>query len=431
MFPVSSEECRKHISSLNNSYYGINSIPIKILKEIKDLISYPLSCLINCSFENGIFPTILKNGKIAPILKSGDSKSINNYRPITVLPLFSKIFEKCMSARLTKFLTKFSLITPNQFGFVKGLSCFDAISSLMEYLYSQINKNKHVISVFIDLKKAYDTVNHTILLKKMESYGVRGISSDWFKSYLKDRPQCVRIGKSESEYEICRFGVPQGSVLGSLLFLIYINDLPEVSSKLFSVLYADDTCLSLSNHDYNQLIADFNIELEKVNIWLVKNRLSLNVAKTITINFSKRKNNINSSNTLKLNGLHLNYHNEVKYLGMIIDRNLSFKPFIDKISSKISKTLGVLYRISINTPKFILIKLYYALIYPYLIYCNIIWGGANTCLPSKILILQKRAVRILNSSSYLEHSDPLFLTGPLHSREPIFDIIDFCLLGLI
>ena len=407
MFPVSKNECENIIASLNNTNYGQNSIPTKILKKVKDIISYPLSKLINCSFQAGIFPNKLKIGKITPIFKNDNPQILSNYRPINVLPLYSKIFEKCMSNRLTKFLSKFSLLSPNQFGFQKGLSCFDAISSLVEYLYKQINENKHVLSVFIDLKKAYDTVNHKILLAKLKSYGVRGIALDWFTSYLENRFQCVRVGNSESEYEPSTIGVPQGSVLGGLLFLIYINDLPNVSDKLFTVLYADDTCMSLSNQNYDKLVEDFNFELNKINKWLIKNRLSLNTAKTVTINFSKRAN-FSPSISLKMNDVNLIHSNDVKYLGVLIDKNLNFKPHVEKVCAKVSRTLGVLYRISINTPELILVKLYYALVYPYLTYCNIIWGGASACHLNKIMLLQKRAVRIITSSNYLEHSTPLF-----------------------
>ena len=408
LYPVTKNECENLISHLNDTYYGLDSLSGKMFKKVKDLLSYPLSILINQSFSSGIFPDILKKGTITPIFKHGDAKNTSNFRPITILPLFSKIFEKCMSTRLTKFLTKFSILSNNQFGFIKGISCLDAVSALIEYLYRQINEKKYVISLFIDLRKAYDTVNHEILLGKLNSYGVRGIPLNWFKNYLENRFQCVRIGEHRSVFERTTIGVPQGSVLGSLLFLVYINDLPKVSNKLFSVLYADDTCMSLSNPNYETLINEFNIELNKINFWLCKNRLSLNITKTIAINFSKKYVPINSTEILKMNGNAIEFSKNVKYLGVFLDSSLSFREHINLICSKVSKTVGVLYRISSSAPKSILLKLYYSMIYPYFIYCNLIWGGATNILINPLFLLQKRVVRIITKSSYLEHSNPLF-----------------------
>ena len=408
LFPVTESECYKIINNLNNTSYGLNNLSTKMLKRVADIISYPVSKLINDSFKEGIVPDSLKVACITPIFKSGDKQCTSNYRPISVLPLFSKVFERCVYERLLNFITKCNIITQQQFGFQKGLSCSDAISKLLEYIYSAINEKKFVISVFLDLKKAYDTVNHEILLKKLEAYGIRGVTLDWFKSYLSNREQCVRIDDCKSEYRNIDIGVPQGSVLGGLLFLIYINDLPSVSDKLISVLFADDTCVSLSDIDYTNLINDFNTELIKLHSWLNSNRLSLNLAKTVAINFSTRTEPYNVNVPLILNGINVKFSNSVKYLGITLDNKLTFGDHVIDINKKIAKNCGILYRLSHNAPKRILVCLYYALIYPYLTYCNPIWGGASDVHLNKLLLIQKKTVRAITKSSYREHSDPLF-----------------------
>ena len=404
---MSPDECIKIISSLNNTTYGINNISTKLLKSIQDFIAVPLCELINSSFSTGVFPNILKRACVTPIFKNGDRNMINNFRPISVLPVMSKVVEKCMYERLNNYFTKLGIISSKQFGFMRGKSCFDAISNLLEYIYSALNDKKHVVSLFIDLKKAYDTVNHQLLINKLHSCGIRGVVLSWFESYLENRMQNVKIGESFSALKNISIGVPQGSILGGILFLIYINDLPQVSNKLFTTLFADDTCFSLSVPNYNKLIEDFNFELTKVYNWLLNNRLSLNILKTVAINFSN-KNPVENLLPLTMNNSVIYFSDRVRYLGVIIDKNLSFKHHIDHICTKISKTLGIMYKMSNVSPKHILLKLYYALIYPYLLYCNVIWGGTSDQHLNKILLLQKRAVRIITNSSYLQHSDPIF-----------------------
>ena len=417
--PINSIECERIISSLNNTSYGVNTMSCRILKKVKDILADPLCTLINLSFSTGVFPDSLKKARITPIHKSGDRKNICNYRPISVLPLLSKLFEKCMSLKLTTFFDKYSCITPNQFGFLKGKSCFDAVSSLTEYVYSALNSHEYVASVFIDLRKAYDTVNHEILLKKLSLSGVRGVQLKWFASYLENRSQCVAIGNHVSSYSNISIGVPQGSVLGSLLFLIYINDLPSVSDKLSVILYADDTVLSFSHPNFENMIQVLTCELEKVNNWLIMNKLSLNVSKTVAINFSKRKIPYNSSK-ISINNISLQFSDRIKYLGIIIDCGLTFRYHVDKVCSSVSKTIGVLYRLSANVPKPILFKLYYALIYPYLIYCNIIWGGCSEVHLNKILLFQKKAVRLISGADFYHHSNPLFIANEILKIQELY-----------
>ena len=212
-----------------------------------------------------------------PIYKSGNAQEVSNYRPISVLPVFSKIIERCMSHRLMNFLLKFKVISPDQFGFLKGKSTADAFIKLTEYVYKSLNDKRHCLGIFIDLRRAFDTVNHGILLNKLELYGVRGIALSWFTSYLQGRQQYVSIAGHNSALKNITIGVPQGSILGPIMFLLYINDLPLISKLFSSVLYADDTTLLARGTNYNTLVREVNGELPKLHRWLNANRLTLNL----------------------------------------------------------------------------------------------------------------------------------------------------------
>ena len=202
---------------------GPNSIPPKILKQISHLISKPLSDIFNKSFRTGVFPGLLKISKINPIHKKDSKLIISNYRPISLLSNLNKIIEKLMFKRLYAFLEQYKCIYDLQFGFRKNHSTNHAIISIIQKVQDAIKDNKFAIGVFIDLQKAFDTVNHSILLEKLNHYGISGISNTWFKSYLSDRQQFVCIDGENSDFTITEHGVPQGSVLGPLLFLIYLN----------------------------------------------------------------------------------------------------------------------------------------------------------------------------------------------------------------
>ena len=227
--------------TLQNKSAGPASIPVKLLKLIPDLIIIPLCNIINLSFVSGSFPDPLKIVKVIPIHKNGSTQDMNNYRPISLLSIFDKIMEKIMHERLYKFLELNNILYSKQFGFRKNNSTIDALIKITDKIRESVDKGKYGCGIFIDLRKAFDTVNHNILLLKMEHYGVRGPSLQWFRSYLSERKQYVYINGECSELKQISCGVPQGSVLGPLLFLIYINDLPNISKKLELYLFADDT----------------------------------------------------------------------------------------------------------------------------------------------------------------------------------------------
>jgi hypothetical protein len=213
LYPVTPSECSRIISQLKLTSFDVNTLPVKLLIHLKDILVVPIVKLINNSFEAGIFPAIFKSSSVTPIFKSGDPTDVSNYRPISVLPLFSKIFERCMANRLINFANKYSLISPHQFGFQKGKSTVDAIVDLAEYIYGALNGKMHCLSIFIDLKKAFDTVNHVILLQKLEQCGVRGLPLQWFSDYLRDRCQRVKVRSSLSGPKTVNIGIPQGSIL--------------------------------------------------------------------------------------------------------------------------------------------------------------------------------------------------------------------------
>jgi hypothetical protein len=411
---VTVSECLEVISNLKLTSFGLNTLPAKLLLHVKDVLAVPLTQLINNSFQAGIFPSCLKCATVTPIFKTGDASNASNYRPISVLPLFSKIFERCMCTRLVDFAKKFTLISPKQYGFQKDKSTVDALVDLTEFIYAALNNKEHCLSVFVDLRKAFDTVNHTILLQKIHHYGVRGLPLKWFDDYLRERRQRVRVGKSLSDTKFVNIGVPQGSILGPILFLIFINDLPQMSSMFSTILFADDTTLSSTNVSYENLITRTNRELEKFKMWSVNNRLSVNIGKTFAILFTNRLGDINYDSKVYFDGGEVLLKNCGNFLGVCIDDGLKFHNHIFNVCSKLSKQIGILYRLRPYVPQDVMQKLYYSLVYPYLIYCNLVWGGTHGAHLSPLVVLQKKIVRIITGEGYLAHTDPLFFrTGIL------------------
>ncbi len=241
-------------------------------------ISVPLLNIFKKSFNSGIIPNQLKISKVIPVFKNGNKLMMDNYRPISLLSVFSKIFEKIVSLRLTNYFESNKLLSKVQFGFRKNHSTVHPLLKFTNFLAKANNSKQFSISIFCDLRKAFDTCDHSILLSKLSHYGVRGVELDWFRNYLTNRKQFVSInGQSSSLLEIC-IGVPQGSILGPLLFLIYINDLPLCSS-LMSLLFADDTTLSACNDNINLLIEHVNAEFKKVTQYFRSNKLALHPKK--------------------------------------------------------------------------------------------------------------------------------------------------------
>ena len=408
MSPVTVQECTDIISKLKNTTYHRDVLPVAILKYAKDKLAVPIAKLINKSYEEGVFPDCLKIACVSPIFKAGDPKSASNYRPISVLPLLSKILERSIANRMISFMNRILCISPKQFGFQKGKSTLDAIICLTEYIYNNLNKKHHTLSIFVDLRKAFDTVNHKILLSKLQHYGFRGLSLQWFGSYLKDRLQQVRINDNLSPLSTVNIGVPQGSILGPILFLIYINDLPNVSKLFHFILFADDTTLSITHKNYNSLIQQTNSELLEIDKWIIKNRLSLNVDKTFLMLFTNRSQDVDDSLDVTFSDDIVKIQNSGNFLGMILDNNLSFGEHISYICNKISKSIGVFHKLKLSVPENVLVNLYYSLVYPYLIYCNAIWGGTHDVHIEKLFLLQKKIIRVVTNKPYLAHTTPLF-----------------------
>ena len=268
------------------------------------------------------FPEDLKLAEVAPVHK-GKSKMIHvNYRPISILPIFSKVIEKLMYKRLSSLILKNKILFPMQYGFQEGKSTELAINALLNKVTEVLDNKMKSYSVFLEFAKAFNTVNHNILLKKLEYYGIRGSSLEWFESYLSNRNQCVKIGNTHSDTLTVKCGVPQGSILGPLLFLIYINDIVKSSNILQFTLFADDTCIFYSSKPNPNIENTLNNELTKAN-WLIANKLSLNVNKSSFLTSSSNKKELRLN--LRINKEILNEKDHAKYLGILIDKNLNWK----------------------------------------------------------------------------------------------------------
>ena len=406
--PITPIQCSLIIRKLKNTKSDINVMPVRIFSALHSQLSNPLSLLINTSFSLGYFPKSLKLARITPVHKQGPKENPSNYRPISSLPYLSKVFEKSMTNNLISFLDKFSIISKSQFGFQKNISTSDALVHLTELIYKSLDHKKHHISILIDLKKAFDTMNHNILLRKLELYGIRHLPLMWIESYLRDRPSCVGLGGANiSNINISNIGIPQGSIIGPILFLIYINDLPNISTNINTTLFADDTTISISDNSFNDLIQKTNTELAKIHDWTISNRLTINVDKTETLLFTNRPND-NNGNCIQLNETDINFTPSCKFLGTFIDNKLTFSKHINHILGKLSRGAGILYKIKDQLPTRARINYYYGMLYPFLSYNILVWGSTYETHITPLILQQKRIIRTITDAAYLDHTSPLF-----------------------
>ena len=295
-----------------------------------------------------------------------------------------------MYKRLHRFLETHKVLYSLQFGFQENHSIDHALVSLTEAVRSTLDNKRLGCGIFIDLQKAFDTVNHRILLSKLEHYGFRGCALEWFRSYLSDRKQYVSVNRSNSNLLSITCSVPQGSVLGPLLFLIYINDLPNASKKLTFYHFADDTNIYYESKDLCNLIKIVNKELRLVKKWLDANKLSLNINKTNYIIFHSSSVNVPSGSDIKIGKKHIKRVKFVKFLGLLLDEHLSWKYHLSELSKKLARTCGMFFKIRNLLPLDVLFCLYNALFLPFLQYGLIFWGQTYASYIYPIFKLQKK-----------------------------------------
>ena len=286
--PVTCEEIGKILLDLKNTACGWDEMSASFLRLSSQFITKPPAFICNQSLTEGVFPEQLKLANVIPLYKADDPMLFNHYRPVSLFCILSKVFEKVMYWGLLDFLEKFKTIYSNQYGFRKGRSTHMALMILMDKITKSLENGEFVVGVFLDFSKAFDTVNHDILLQKLHHYGIRGSAMEWFQSYLNDRNQYVTYNGTESSKRAIKCGVPQGSILGPLLFLIYINYLSKLCNYMMPLLFADDTYLFASGVDFNKVQQEVEIELNQISEWLKINKLSLNIKRHISLCLLKR-----------------------------------------------------------------------------------------------------------------------------------------------
>ena len=378
---------------------GLDKISARLLRECPDLISDSLSIIFNRSIITGIFPDDWKCSKVIPLFKQGKRKDLNNYRPISIIPIVAKVFERIIYDQFNFFLTDNKLLSTSQSGF---RSLHSTVTALLEatndWAYNIDHGNVNAV-VFLDLKKAFDTVDHAILLSKLNAYG---IESEWFKSYLSDRDQKCFVNGFLSPNRSLSCGIPQGTILGPLLFLIYINDLPNCLEHSQARMYADDTHLTLASNNVRDINQNLNQDLVNVSEWLIANKLTLNQSKTefMLIGSRQRLCTLSPLPSLEIDGIPVNQVSLTKSLGVLIDENLSWNMHINKLIKKIASSIGAIKRVRPFVPFTTLQYIYNSLVQPHFNYCCVVWDNCNKTYADKLQKLQNRAARVLTSSSY-------------------------------
>lgn len=409
-YEVTKSELFEIVNKLKNkTSSGLDGLTAYVIKNIILNIADPLLYCINKAIINGYFPDALKISSVSPIFKKGCETDIDNYRQISVLSVVSKMIEQIISNRIILFLDKYNVLTNSQHGFRKDRSTESAAAKMFEHVYRELDKGRYVVSIFFDLSKAFDSVNKDILISKLDAIGIRGNILNCLISYMQDRSLTVKYNEVQSNRFDINLGVPQGSVLGPLLFLIYINELPMFIENGYTIMYADDTTVTVSAGNPDELYNKVQIVRNEMITWCDRNKLILNVNKTVFMNFNLRR-------PVVLPGITLS--NCSKFLGLLVDSNLTWEEHINHVCSKLNQAYFALLQLKESLNESGLVNVYYALAYSHLSLNIFIWGRSYHV--SRVFILQKRLIRLLFNLNFRESCRTTFINKKLLTVPSIY-----------
>lgn len=395
---ISVQDVKDNLQILNtNKATGPDNLNPMLLKQASSELAYPLTKLFNLSLQSSTVPNQWKIANVTPVYKKGSANTVSNYRPISLLSVLGKCMERCIFKYLYNFLHSNNILTPSQSGFRPNDSTVNQLLSISSDFYRAIDQGKEIRVVFFDISKAFDKVWHKGLLHKLSNLGIRGNLLKWFHSYLHNRKQCVVINGTKSYLKNVQAGVPQGSILGPLLFLIYINDL-VVNIDCNIKLFADDTSIYITVENPFSSAALLNSDLEKINDWSKKWLVSFNPSKTECMTISNKiKKPFHPS--LIFDDVHLKEVESHKHLGVIFSSNLSWNQHIDEMISKAYARLGQMRKVKFLLDRNCLQKIYFSFIRPALEYADIIWDNLPEYLSRKIENIQLEAARIVTGGN--------------------------------
>lgn len=421
--PVTISELKETIKEIKNKLSsGIDDMSVKVFEILPDCTLAVLVTAINESFSTGVFPAELKKAIVIPLHKGGEADDPTNFRPISLLSTLSKIIEKLVKKRMIKFLDEHNILNKNQFGFQNSKNTSDAILAFLEKKYLNLNDGEAVGAVFCDFSKAFDCVNHEILLQKLLCYGFRGNFFNWIKSYLSERTQVVKTFGEISDVAEINCGVPQGSVLGPVLFLLYINDLATIDIQGTFTLFADDTTILWHSKNANSLRDTIKSDICKVKKWCDSNSLVFNINKTNILTFKFTYHDLFLDNQPIENKSH------TKFLGLHIDEKLKFDVHVSNLSKKLASGCYAV-RITSNELGFRAAKMaYFSLIESHLRYGIPFWGMCSQHSLNTVFVLQKRALRYLCKAKPRDHCKPLFIAHKILTLACIFILETVCLI---
>ena len=384
----------------NGKASGPDKITIKLAKDAAKFIAYPIMCIFNSSITNGIFPDVWKTANVTPIHKSGSKSDLNNYRPISVISVFARMLERLVHDQLSEFLTFSNILTSSQAAFRKLNSTTTSLISSTDHWHENMDNNKMNLAIFLDLRKAFDTVDHSILIKKLNSYGIVDRTGDWFESYLTNRTQFCTLNGNKSKQRKVTCGIPQGSCLGPLLFIIYLNDFENSLQYSRASIYADDTNVTIASDDIQRMIDNASQEMLNLSEWMRINKLSPNPQKTefMIIGHPLKAKHPSLPESLVLNDHNIKRVTQTKSLGLIVDENLSWEAQFNRTMDKINSGIWALKRLKNILPQSQLSIVYYALVESQLRYGDVVWGNLSRTKLAALQRLQTRALKIIRNA---------------------------------
>ena len=370
----------------------------RILKELAATIAPTLAYIYNLSLQTSVVPVDFKIARVTPVYKrKGTRTNVNNYRPISIIPTLGKILEKIVKDQLESYCNKLSLLSTFQHAYQKGKSTQTALHQIVDDILSNMDKGRVTAAVFLDLTKGFDTLSHKILLTKLYNFGVRSNKNKWFASYIANREQYVRCSNNNvSKNNYCSTGVPQGTILGPMLFLIYINSLPSFVSNGKCVLYADDTTLYCSGKTALEAQSNLQRALDSTKLWFKRNKLKINASKSRTMLFGRTFKISNAS--LKVyasNRVLIERCTHFNLLGLVLDEHLNWHEHINHLSKIVAPKLGLLKHLSYILPLNTLSHLYKSIIQPHIDYALTVFGNNIKYNSNFLQRLQNRAARII------------------------------------